>query len=83
MLVEVFTSRQVGQDVAFVRVRGSLWVVLDTACSGVERLRTEENMVTNMQVERVMDMVIVVVMTDVCSSQVIVQLIWLLLICKL
>ena len=79
MLVEVFTVRQVGQDVAFVRLR----VSLDTACSGVERLRTEENMVTNMQVERVMDMVIMVVMTDICSSQVIVQLIWLLLICKL
>ena len=52
-----FTRRQVGQDVALVLNKGSFCVLLDMACGGVERLRTVENNVNNMQEVVVVDMV--------------------------
>ena len=51
-----FTRRQVGQEVALLIIKGSFSLFLVIVCSGVERLRTEEDNVNNTQDKMVIDM---------------------------
>ena len=46
-MIDDFTRRQVGQEVALVIMDGSFSLFLVMVCSGVERLRVEENNVNN------------------------------------
>ena len=58
ILIDDFTRRQVGQEVALVIMEGSFALFLVMVCSGVERLRVEENNVNNTQDKMVIDMTI-------------------------
>jgi hypothetical protein len=58
MLIDDFTRRQVGQEVALLIINGSFALLFVIVCNGVERLRTEEENVNNTQDKMVMDMMI-------------------------
>ena len=53
-----FTKRHVGQEVALLIMKGSFALFFVMVCSGVERLRTEEDNVNNTQDKMVIDMMI-------------------------